>query len=146
MRLKCVIWKLLAICASLPKKHIRFHGFAINANELCQRKEITYKFPKGMTCMNKHFNEKEDGRCNLANLLCLFEAVVRWDDAAYKETKQKIIYCYWHMVIDGEMRRIEERSINDGNGLGDVMQGMLNSLFCMWFSTNLVYYVLLLQI
>jgi hypothetical protein len=113
------------LCVPTQKAH-KVHGFAINANELCQKKEIAYKLPKGMTCTNKHFNEKEDGGCNLANLLCLFEAVVGWDDAARKEIKQKIIYCYWQMAIDGELCRIEERSVNDEDDLGDVMQGMLN--------------------
>jgi hypothetical protein len=112
------------LCVPTQKAH-KVHGYAINANELCQVKEITYKSPKGMTCTNKHFNEKENGGCSLVNSLRLFKAVVGWDSTVNKEIKQKIIFCYWQMPVDGETRRIEETSVIDTDGLGDVLQGML---------------------
>jgi hypothetical protein len=56
------------LCVATKKTHT-VSGVAIKGNKACQQKEVTYKFPKGMTCSNKHFSDKDFGKFKLSNLL-----------------------------------------------------------------------------
>jgi hypothetical protein len=88
-------------CVATERSH-KVVGVGIKGNDSAQYKQITYRFPKGMTCNNKRFNDNRvSGDLTLSNKLRVLKVAVGADSAGSAMT-QLNSFVFWELVIDGD--------------------------------------------
>jgi hypothetical protein len=107
------------VCRATERSH-KVVGVLIKGNNMAQLKEVTYLFPKGMTCNNKLFNQTVSGDLKLSNNLRFLQTVEG-------TITQMNPFIFWEMAIDGETRRLEtSSSADDEDAINKAMKRMSN--------------------
>jgi len=107
---------------------IRAHKVAstgIKRDEKRQVKQVTVKFPDGMSCNNEFFNNS--GTSKLKTNIRFMEVVIcqeEDEDGLVNDVNQTCTYVFWKVAIDGTDRRLREESDSDEDELVGALKRM----------------------
>jgi hypothetical protein len=114
-------------CESTARTHaIAATGIKTNNNR--QIKQVTLKFPDGITCNNDNFNKSttKDGSLKLKNNLRMMPVQMDKDDKGDPITTT-IAFVFWKVSIDGEARHLNADAASDSDeDLDDAFKRMQN--------------------
>jgi hypothetical protein len=102
-------------------------GVALEANESQQTKQVTYRFPDGMTCNNKLFNDDVGDDYKLAANL-RFKEVIIGKGAGGVDVKQLCPLVFWQIAIDSETPNLETKKAASDNDFAKAMERMSNMM------------------
>jgi hypothetical protein len=106
-----------AACSAMMRAH-QIAAVSIQEMESKQTRQVVYKFPEGMTCNTRFFNDKE-GELKLANTYRMLRVIIRAKSGTKEEVSQLCQMVRWEMAIDGQTRRLLTKKSDDEDDILD---------------------------